>query len=111
MSRNGFQYAKYFGEYDEYRNTGEPCSRRVSNDATFYPLPTASSLGTYLSQIPVDVEICLRCRKSSPVRSMRSMSLWGKAGLLFRRSEDGDCLRCRTWRVCRSKKAVYIHES
>ena len=73
MSRNGFQYAKYFGEYDEYRNTGEPRSRRVSIDATFYPLPTASRLGTYLSQIPVDVEMRLRCRKSSPVRSMRSM--------------------------------------
>jgi hypothetical protein len=60
------------GEYcqDEYQ--GEPLFRTVGNDATFYRPPTANQLRRYLSQIPEDFQMSLRCGRRSPFRATQS---------------------------------------
>jgi hypothetical protein len=59
-------------EYCQYQYQGEPLFRTGGNDTTFYCPPTANQLRRYLSQIPEDFQMSLRCRRRSPFRATQS---------------------------------------
>jgi uncharacterized protein YecE (DUF72 family) len=68
------------GEYCQYEYQGEPLFRTVGNDATFYRPPTANQLRRYLSQIPEDFQMCLRCGRDHHSELRKAASVWSRSG-------------------------------